>query len=117
MRKSRISGPSCCRVEKSAMSLRAGVVRWSRMAHCLLFVIFVKIMIVQVYLTTVVKPGTLESMIYGDLRRIRARTHHPNRYREIPARTSLERFASSVDPHDRLRGGERRGREGNVDDA
>jgi len=41
------------------------------------------IMIVHVYLTTIGNPGTLESMIYGNVRKIWAKVHHPKWYEEI----------------------------------
>ena len=41
------------------------------------------LMIVHVYLTTIGNPGTLEGMLYGNVRRIWARTHHPKWYKEV----------------------------------
>ncbi len=64
-------------------SFPRGIVQFSLMAHGLLFVLFVMIMIVHVYLTTIGNPGTLESMIYGNVRKIWAKVHHPKWYEEI----------------------------------
>ena len=59
------------------------IVQLSLLLHGLLFVIFVMLMVVHVYLTTVGNPGTLEGMLYGNVRRIWARKHHPKWYKEI----------------------------------
>lgn len=60
-----------------------GIVRLSLLLHGLFFILFIMVVVVHAYLTTVGNPGTLESMIYGNVRRIWARKHHPKWYKEI----------------------------------
>ncbi len=62
------------------------LVRLSLLLHGLLFVLFIMIVVVHAYLTTIGNPGTLESMIYGNVKRIWAKKHHPKWYEEIVAR-------------------------------
>lgn len=64
-------------------SFPALVVQYSLLLHGLFFVLFIMMVVVHAYLTTVGNPGTLESMIYGNVRRIWARKHHPKWYKEI----------------------------------
>jgi cytochrome b subunit of formate dehydrogenase len=45
--------------------------------------VYVMLMVVRIYLTTIGNPGTLEGMLYGNVRRIWARTHHPKWYKEV----------------------------------
>lgn len=59
------------------------IVRLSLLLHGLFFLLFIMVVVVHAYLTTVGNPGTLESMIYGNVRRIWARKHHPKWYKEI----------------------------------
>ncbi|MBI5657514.1 MAG: formate dehydrogenase subunit gamma [Geobacter sp.] len=66
-----------------APSFPVDVVRISLLMHGLLFIMFIMFVIVHAYLTTIGNPGTLESMIYGNVRRIWAKKHHPKWYREI----------------------------------
>ena len=61
----------------------AGIVRLSLLLHGLFFLLFIMVVVVHAYLTTVGNPGTLESMIYGNVRRIWARKHHPKWYKEV----------------------------------
>ena len=64
-------------------SFPAGIVRLSLLLHGLFFLLFIMVVVVHAYLTTVGNPGTLESMIYGNVRRIWARKHHPKWYKEV----------------------------------
>lgn len=64
-------------------SFPIGIVQLSLLVHGLLFILFIMFVIVHAYLTTIGNPGTLESMIYGNVRRIWAKTHHPKWYKEI----------------------------------
>jgi formate dehydrogenase subunit gamma len=64
-------------------SFPRAIVQFSLLLHGLLFVIFVMLMVVHVYLTTLGNPGTLDGMLYGNVRRIWARRHHPKWYKEI----------------------------------
>jgi formate dehydrogenase subunit gamma len=64
-------------------SFPALVVQFSLLLHGLFFILFIMMVVVHAYLTTVGNPGTLESMIYGNVRRIWARKHHPKWYKEI----------------------------------
>ena len=59
------------------------LVQVSLLLHGLLFIVFIMMVVVHAYLTTIGNPGTLESMIYGNVRRIWARKHHPKWYKEI----------------------------------
>ena len=65
------------------LSFPREVVQISLLVHGLLFVAFVMLMVVHVYLTTIGNPGTLEGMLYGNVRRIWAKRHHPKWYKEI----------------------------------
>jgi formate dehydrogenase subunit gamma len=58
-------------------------VRLSLLLHGLFFLLFIMVVVVHAYLTTVGNPGTLESMLYGNVRRIWARKHHPKWYKEV----------------------------------
>ena len=64
-------------------SFPRAVVQLSLLLHGLLFVLFIMMVVVHAYLTTIGNPGTLESMIYGNVRRLWARKHHPKWYKEI----------------------------------
>ena len=65
------------------LSFPIGIVRVSLLVHGLLFIMSIMFVIVHAYLTTIGNPGTLESMIYGSVRRIWAKAHHPKWYKEI----------------------------------
>jgi formate dehydrogenase subunit gamma len=65
------------------LSFPRWLVQLSLLVHGLLFVAFVMLMVVNVYLTTVGNPGTLDGMVYGNVRRIWARKHHPKWYKGI----------------------------------
>jgi len=65
------------------LSFPRAVVQLSLLVHGLLFIAFVMLMVVHVYLTTIGNPGTLEGMLYGNVRKIWARRHHPKWYKEI----------------------------------
>jgi len=59
------------------------IVQLSLMLHGLLFVGAVMFMVVHVYLATIGNPGTLEAMLYGDVRKRWAKHHHPKWYKEL----------------------------------
>ncbi|GAM09611.1 formate dehydrogenase, cytochrome b556(fdo) subunit [Geobacter sp. OR-1] len=59
------------------------LVQISLMLHGLMFVGSIMFVIVHVYLATIGNPGTIEAMLYGDVRRIWARKHHPKWYKEV----------------------------------
>ncbi|RNC67522.1 MAG: formate dehydrogenase subunit gamma [Desulfuromonadales bacterium] len=59
------------------------IVQFSLLLHGLTFVLAVMFVIVHIYLATIGNPGTLEGMLYGHVRRIWARKHHPKWYREV----------------------------------
>jgi formate dehydrogenase subunit gamma len=65
------------------LSFPRALVQFSLLLHGLLFVWFVMLMVVHVYLTTIGNPGTLDGMLYGNVRRIWARKHHPKWYKEV----------------------------------
>ncbi|HSL99524.1 MAG TPA: formate dehydrogenase subunit gamma [Candidatus Limnocylindria bacterium] len=65
------------------LSFPRGIVQFSLMLHGLLFVLFIMIVIVHAYLTTIGNPGTLEGMLYGNVRKIWARMHHPKWHKEV----------------------------------
>jgi formate dehydrogenase subunit gamma len=52
------------------------------MLHGLMFVCAIMFVLVHVYLGTIGNPGTLESMLWGNVRKNWARHHHPRWYRE-----------------------------------
>lgn len=59
------------------------IVQLSLMTHGLMFVGAVMFVVVHVYLATIGNPGTLESMLYGDVRRLWAKKHHPKWYKDV----------------------------------
>jgi len=59
------------------------LVQFSLMLHGLMFVSAVMFVIVHVYLATIGNPGTLDSMLWGQVRRNWARLHHPRWYKEV----------------------------------
>jgi formate dehydrogenase subunit gamma len=63
------------------------VVQLSLMLHGLMFVSAIMFVVVHVYLATIGNPGTLESMLWGNVRRIWAKKHHPKWYREVTGET------------------------------
>lgn len=66
-------------------SFARGIVQLSLMLHGLMFVLAVIFLVVHVYLATVGNPGTLESMLYGDVRKVWAKKHHPKWFAEVSA--------------------------------
>lgn len=65
------------------LSFPRWIVQISLLVHGLIFVLSVMFVVVHVYLATIGNPGTLEGMLYGYVRRIWARKHHPKWYREL----------------------------------
>jgi formate dehydrogenase subunit gamma len=59
------------------------IVQLSLMLHGLMFVGAVMFMVVHIYLATIGNPGTVESMLYGDVRKRWAKRHHPKWYQEV----------------------------------
>lgn len=59
------------------------IVQLSLMLHGLMFVCSIMFVVVHVYLATIGNPGTIESMLYGNVRKPWARKHHPKWYREV----------------------------------
>lgn len=59
------------------------IVQLSLMLHGLMFVGSIMFVVVHVYLATIGNPGTIEAMLYGDVRKIWAKRHHPKWYKEI----------------------------------
>jgi len=64
------------------------IVQLSLMCHGLMFVGAVMFVVVHVYLATVGNPGTIEAMLYGDVRKLWAKKHHPKWYEEVSNRNS-----------------------------
>lgn len=64
-------------------SFPLALVRLSLLLHGLLFVLFIMIVIVHAYLTTIGNPGTLGSMLYGSVTKGWAKKHHPKWFREV----------------------------------
>ena len=58
------------------------IVQVSLMTHGLLFVGSAMFVVVHVYLATIGNPGTIEAMLYGDVRKKWAKKHHPKWYKE-----------------------------------
>lgn len=59
------------------------IVQLSLMLHGLMFVGSVMFVVVHVYLATIGNPGTIEAMLYGNVRKFWAREHHPKWYKEV----------------------------------
>lgn len=59
------------------------IVQLSLMTHGLLFVGSVMFVVVHVYLATIGNPGTIEAMLYGNVRKLWAKKHHPRWYKEV----------------------------------
>lgn len=59
------------------------IVQFSLMLHGLMFVASIMFVVVHVYLATIGNPGTIEAMLYGDVRKIWAKKHHPKWYKEV----------------------------------
>lgn len=59
------------------------IVQLSLLLHGLMFVGSIMFVIVHVYLATIGNPGTIEAMLYGDVRRLWAKKHHPKWYKEV----------------------------------
>lgn len=58
------------------------IVQISLMLHGLMFVGSVMFVVVHVYLATIGNPGTIDAMLYGDVKRGWAKKHHPKWYKE-----------------------------------
>lgn len=58
------------------------IVQISLMLHGLMFVASIMFMVLHVYLATIGNPGTVQGMLYGDVRKDWARHHHPRWFRE-----------------------------------
>jgi formate dehydrogenase subunit gamma len=59
------------------------IVQISLLTHGLLFVGSIMFVIVHVYLATIGNPGTIDAMLYGDVRKLWAKKHHPKWYKEV----------------------------------
>lgn len=59
------------------------IVQVSLMLHGLTFVGAVMFMVVHVYLATIGNPGTIEAMLYGNVRKRLASKHHPKWFKEV----------------------------------
>jgi formate dehydrogenase subunit gamma len=59
------------------------IVQLSLMLHGLMFVGSIMFVVVHVYLATIGNPGTIEAMLYGNVRRLWAKKHHPKWYKEV----------------------------------
>ncbi len=64
-------------------SFPRGLVQLSLMMHGLMFVLAAMFVVAHVYLATIGNPGTLEAMLYGDVRKIWAKKHHPKWFKEL----------------------------------
>lgn len=58
------------------------IVQISLLSHGLMFVGSVMFVIVHIYLATIGNPGTIDAMLYGDVKRNWAKKHHPKWYKE-----------------------------------
>ncbi len=59
------------------------IVQLSLMTHGLMFVGAIMFVVVHVYLATIGNPGTIEAMLYGAVRKIWAKKHHPKWYKDV----------------------------------
>lgn len=64
------------------------LVQLSLMTHGLMFVGSIMFVVVHVYLATIGNPGTIEAMLYGDVRKIWAKKHHPKWYKDVTGENS-----------------------------
>lgn len=69
-------------------SFPRSLVQISLLLHGLLFVLAVIFAVVHVYLATIGNPGTLESMLYGQVRQVWAKKHHPRWFEEVNGKES-----------------------------
>lgn len=58
------------------------IVQVSLLMHGLMFVGSIMFVVVHVYLATIGNPGTIDAMLYGDVKRGWAKKHHPKWYKE-----------------------------------
>jgi formate dehydrogenase subunit gamma len=65
------------------LSFPRWLVQLSLMLHGLMFVGSIMFVVVHVYLATIGNPGTIEAMLYGDVRKIWAKKHHPKWYKDV----------------------------------
>lgn len=59
-----------------------GIVQFALMLHGLMFVASLMFMVLHIYLATIGNPGTIQAMLYGDVRKEWAKHHHPRWYGE-----------------------------------
>lgn len=59
------------------------LVQLSLLLHGSMFVCSIMFVVVHVYLGTIGNPGTIEAMLYGNVRRKWAMKHHPKWYKEV----------------------------------
>lgn len=59
------------------------IVQMSLLLHSTMFVGSIMFVVVHVYLATIGNPGTIEAMLYGDVRKLWAKKHHPKWYKEV----------------------------------
>lgn len=59
------------------------IVQVSLLLHGLMFVGSIMFVVIHVYLATIGNPGTVDAMLYGDVKKSWARKHHPKWYKEV----------------------------------
>lgn len=59
------------------------IVQLSLLTHGTIFVGSIMFVVVHVYLATVGNPGTVEAMLYGTVRKVWAKKHHPKWYKDV----------------------------------
>ncbi|HEY5513523.1 MAG TPA: formate dehydrogenase subunit gamma [Geomonas sp.] len=59
------------------------IVQLSLMLHGLMFVGAIMFVVVHIYLATFGNPGTIEAMLYGEVRKRWAKNHHPKWFKEV----------------------------------
>ncbi len=64
-------------------ALDRGLTQFSFMLHGLFFVLFMMGVIIHIYLGSIGNPGTLEGMLWGQVRKVWAKKHHIKWYKEV----------------------------------
>ncbi len=64
-------------------ALDRGITQFSLMLHGLFFTLFMMGAVVHVYLATIGNPGTLEGMLWGQVRRVWAKKHASKWYKQL----------------------------------
>lgn len=64
-------------------TLPIALIRWAYVVHDGAFIVFAPMVVLHVYLSTILLPGTLQAMTTGDVSAVWALHHHPLWYSEV----------------------------------